>query len=127
MNIDTKLHVEISDEFEALAGMEVGSETYKATVDGLVKLLDRAIEIEKFDAEQEEKTHIRKYDEEFKLKQAKEEKKDRVIKNCLTAAGIVIPTLVTVWGTIVSLNFEKEGTVTTGIGRGFINKLLPKK
>lgn len=116
MSIPTKLEIEIDDELEALARMEKGTEEYKVTVDGLGKLLDRAIEIERFENEQKEKDTVRK-----------EEKNDRIIKNCLTAAGILIPTVVTVWGTIVSLNFEKEGTITTGIGRGFINKLLPKK
>lgn len=116
MSIATKLEVEIDDELEALAGMSKGSEDYKATVDGVGKLLDRAIEVERLEREYEEKERARA-----------EEKKDRLIKNCLTAAGILIPTVVTVWGTIVSLNFEKEGTITTGIGRGFINKLLPRK
>lgn len=126
MNINTKLEVEIDSELGALAGMEVGSESYKATVDGLGKLLDRAIELERLEQEWEEKTITRKAEEEFKNRQLKEEKIDRWIRNGLTVTGIVVPTLLTVWGTVVSLNFEKEGTVTTGIGRGFINKLLPK-
>ena len=58
---------------------------------------------------------------------AEDEKRDRRIKNGITIAGIVIPSIITIWGTIKSLNFEKEGTVTTIMGRGFINKLLPKK
>lgn len=126
MNIDTKLELEIDSELEALDSMEVGSETYKATVDGLGKLLDRAIELERLEQEYEDKTITRKAEEEFKNRQLKEEKIDRWIKNGLAVTGIVVPTLLTVWGTVVSLNFEKEGTVTTGIGRGFINKLLPK-
>ena len=56
-----------------------------------------------------------------------EEKKDRLVKNIITAAGIVLPLVITVWGTKVSLKFEEEGTFTTIMGRGFINKLLPKK
>lgn len=126
MSIPTKLELEIDSELEALAGMEVGSEPYKATVDGLGKLLDRAIELERLEQEWDDKTQTRKYEEEFKNRQLKEEKIDRWIRNGLTVTGIVVPTLLTVWGTVVSLNFEKEGTVTTGIGRGFINKLLPK-
>ena len=55
-----------------------------------------------------------------------EEKKDRLIKNILTGAGIIIPLGVTVWGTLKTLKFEEEGTVTTLMGRGFINKLFPK-
>ena len=68
-----------------------------------------------------------KLDYDLKVKQIEEEKKDRLVKNCLTAAGIVIPVWVTIWGTLKTLEFEKTGTVTTIMGRGFINKLLPKK
>ncbi len=127
MSMETKLLVEIDDEFEALSQIEVGTETYKTAVDGLTKLLDRAIEIDKLDIERQDRIEAQKREEQFKLTQMEEEKKDRVIRNCLTAAGIVIPTVVTIWGTVKSFEFEKEGTITTIMGRGFIQKLLPKK
>ena len=127
MNIETKLYVEIDNEFEALSQMEVGTEAYRTTVEGLTKLMDRAIEIDKLEVERDERIKTQKKEEEFKLAQMEEEKKDRLIRNCLTAAGIFIPTVVTIWGTVKSFEFEKEGTITTIMGRGFIQKLLPKK
>lgn len=123
MSIENLLEAEIQDEFDKLSEMEIGTEQHKAAVDGLTKLMDRAIEIEKLDAEAQERIK----ENDFKLKQADEDRKDRIVKNCMTAAGIIIPTVVTVWGTIASFKFEQEGTVTTIMGRGFINKLLPKK
>jgi hypothetical protein len=116
MNIENLLNEEIKSEFECLKELEAGSEEYKATVDGLTKLVDRAIEIDKMNIEHDEKED-----------NVRTEQKDRLIKNCLSAAGILIPALVTIWGTFKTLNFEKEGTVTTIMGRGFINKLIPKK
>ena len=127
MSIRTLLEVEIEDEFEKLNKMEVGSEQYKVTVDGLTKLLDRSIEFDKYQDELEEKKENRKIDADFKSKQVDDENKDRLIKNGLTLAGIIIPSVITVWGTLKSLKFEQDGTVTTIMGRGFINKLLPKK
>ena len=56
-----------------------------------------------------------------------DERKDRLVRNGITIASIVIPTAVTIWGTLKSFKFEETGTVTTTIGRGFINKLIPKK
>ena len=47
MKIETLLHEEIQDEFKNLKEMELGTEEYKTTVDGLAKLVDRAIEIDK--------------------------------------------------------------------------------
>ena len=127
MNLEKKLHDEIGREIAILEGMEEGTESYKALVDGVTKLTDRAIAIDRFNAEVEENAATQKFENELKLKQMKEEKIDRIVKNCLTAAGIILPIGITVWGTKASFEFEKEGTVTTIMGRGFINKLLPKK
>lgn len=152
MNIDTLLNAEIESEFEKLKDIKVGTDEYKTTVDGLVKLTDRAIEIEKLNVQAEEKEKARQEEQarvefeqnlkqeqfeqtkaqaedeaELKLKQMEEDRKDRFIKNCISVAGIVLPVVVTIWGTKKSFEFEKEGTITTIMGRGFINKLLPKK
>ena len=127
MNIETLLNDEIKSELDLLKDMEVGSDDYKMTVDSLVKLMDRAIEIEKINIEHEEKSSDREADTDIKLAQMEEDKKDRFVRNLISVAGILIPTAVTIWGTLKSLKFEQEGTVTTIMGRGFINKLLPKK
>ena len=127
MKVETMLHDEILNEFEEMKKLEVGSDGYRAAVDGISKLLDRAIEYDKLDAECNERSLNRGFEEDYKLQLAEDEKRDRRIKNGITIAGIVIPSVITIWGTIKSLNFEKEGTVTTIMGRGFINKLLPKK
>ena len=116
-SIETKLHMEIEAELDRLDAMENKSgDEFKMVSDNVVKLMDRAIEMEKLGNEVEK----------FQL-QMREEQKDRLIKNCIAVAGIVIPVGLTVWGTITSLKFEENGTITTAIGRGFINKLLPKK
>lgn len=127
MKNEQLLHDEIESEFECLKELEIGTEQYKVTVDELVKLVDRAIEIDKLNLEAEEKAKNREKDNDFKQQQMEEERKDRLIRNCISAAGIVIPSLLTIWGTLKTFKFEQEGTVTTMIGRGFINKLLPKK
>ena len=123
MKIKETLYKEIEDELQALNEIEVGTDEYKSSVDGVTKLLDRAIEIEKHEAEMKE----REAERIAKNIQVAEEQKDRVVKNYITAGGVVLPLLVTIWGTLKSFKFEKDGTVTTIMGRGFINKLLPKK
>lgn len=127
MGVKTWLEVEIEEELTALGSMQKGSDEHRATVDGAAKLLDRLIEIEKMTDAAEAREQDRKIDIELKTKQAKDEKLDRIVKNCIGVAGVVLPIMLTVWGTKTSLKFEEEGTVTTTIGRGFINKLLPKK
>lgn len=126
-NIETLLHEEIQDGFDALSRMERGTETHKTTVDELAKLFDKAIEIEKIEVEAKERDRAREIEASLKRAQMEEDRKDRRAKNGIAIGGIVIPLAVTVWGTVKTLKFEEEGTVTTMMGRGFINKLIPKK
>ena len=127
MRIETMLHKEIEIEFEELKRLQLGTEEYKTTVDGLTKLVDRAIEIDKINIEQEEKTVTRKEETELKLKQMEDEKKDRNVKNVITVGTALLSVGLTVWGTLKSLKFEETGTVTTLVGRNFIGKLFSKK
>lgn len=127
MNIETLLREEIKSELEELKKMSLGTDEYRTTVDGITKLADRAIEMERLDIESQDKAEAREIEAELKLKEMSEERKDRWIKNGISVMSVLVPTVVTIWGTVKSIEFEKEGTITTIMGRGFINKLLPKK
>ena len=126
-NIETLLHEEIQDGFDALSRMERGTEIHKTTVDEVAKLFDKAIEIEKIEIEAKDKAKSREIEASLKKAQMEEDRKDRRVKNGIALGGIVLPLAVTIWGTFKTLKFEEEGTVTTMMGRGFINKLIPKK
>lgn len=71
--------------------------------------------------------------EEMEDKKKSEKKKtiidilDKTVGYTINVAGIVLPLLVTIWGTKVTLEFEQEANVTTIMGKGFFNRLLPKK
>lgn len=127
MKLQNLLCDEITSEFEELSKLQVGTDEYKAAVDGITKLVDRAVEIEKLNNELDAKEIEREFDQDLKLKQIDEDRKDRRAKNTIAVAGIVIPVVVTVWGTIKTLKFEIDGTVTTMAGRNFINKLFARK
>lgn len=127
MSIETLLQEEITDELEQLHKMELGSDQYRGTVEGITKLMDRAIEMERFDLERRDKIEGRQEENDLKLRELNDERINRLTQNAIAAVGIIVPTAVTIWGTIKSIEFEKEGTITTIMGRGFINKLLPKK
>lgn len=132
--IETLWDAEIKNELELIATRDIGTEDSKVMIDGVTKLMDRRIELKRFDAECQQKKAIqelnqleyelKKQEYELKKQQLREDKRDRLVKNIMTGAGIVLPLFVTIWGTVVSLNFEKEGVVTTGAGRGFVNKLF---
>ena len=126
-NIETLLHEEIQDGFDALSRMERGTETHKTTVDEVAKLFDKAIEIEKLEIEAKEREKTREIEVSLKRAQMEEDRKDRRVKNGIAIGGIVLPLAVTIWGTFKTFRFEETGTITTMMGRGFINKLIPKK
>ena len=152
MEFDTLLREEIVSELEKLDDIEIGSDCYKVTVDGLVKLMDRAIEIDKMNIGKEEQEAkrkdakaatefenkikreqlentkaIAKFDNLFKSRQMTDEQIDRIVRNCIAAAGIIVPSVITVWGALMSFKFEEEGTITTSVGRAFMSRLYPKK
>lgn len=127
-NIQTLLNDEIVREFDKLGEMEdLGDDKYRTTVDGLTKLVDRAITMEKFSIESEDKLNAQEFERDMKLKEMKMERNDRVVKNVLTGIATIGGFALTIWGTFKSFEFEKDGTITTAMGRGFIQRLLPKK
>lgn len=128
--IKTKLDKEIESELDALDGMELGSEAYKITVDNVSKLIDKRNEMIKIELEQM-KQYSSEQRETERINKEKElneyNKKNQLITHAITIGSIIIPVFVTIWGTYKTLKFEETGTVTTIMGRGFINKLIPKK
>ena len=121
------LNEEIQKKIEDMGGLEVGSEEYKLASDGVSKLMEKAIELDKLALEADDREKTRENERYFKEQQLKADKKDRLFKNILTGIGIAVPAGLTIWGTLKSLKFEETGTVTTIMGRGFLNKILPKK
>lgn len=115
MEMTTKLHKEIDNRFDKLSKLDPSSNEYSAAVGSVTKLMDRAIEIEKIEKNEAQNE-----------RQLKEDRKSRVVKNCIDVGSIVLPLTVTVWGALVSLKFEEEGSITTTIGRKTLDKLFKK-
>ena len=128
--IREKLDKEIESELDALDEMEPGSEEYKNTVDTVSKLIDKRNEMNKIELERMKQvsSDLRETERSDREKALDEyNKKNQLIAHAITIGSIVIPVFVTIWGTYKTLKFEETGTVTTIMGRGFINKLIPKK
>ena len=60
---------ELRTEIQELGKMELGSEEYKTTVDGITKLWDRVIEVDKIEIEADEREKNAQREQEMKLKQ----------------------------------------------------------
>lgn len=116
MSMVTKLNVEIEEKFDELAKLDPTTKEYSAAVDSVTKLMDRAIEIEKLESSETQSE-----------KQMEEDCKSRLVKNCIDIGSVVLPLAVTIWGAKASFKFEETGTITTSVGRKFMDKIISWK
>ena len=124
MSIQRLLREEIESEFKELSKITPGGDEYRVAVDGITKLMDRAIELEKNEIDRQDRIDARESEKEIKTKQMEDEKKDRFVKNLLTGVGTIGGLVVTIWGAKKAWKFEETGTVASPVGRSFINKLI---
>lgn len=148
MNTKDLLRDEIKSILAKMRDTEMGSDEYKLAVESVTKLIDRLDEMEKIELQYAELATEEKHrekelklkqdqlevekkvhedDKAFKAQQAVEERHKMIVNIVLTSLGIVVPTGLTIWGTYKTFKFEETGTVTTTMGRGFINRLFHKK
>lgn len=127
VKIHEQLRETVAGQIEELNEMEVGSEQWKIAAEGIVKLVDRIVEIEKTDVELDEKIRNREQNHELKSKELKQDNKHRWIQTAVQTLGIAAPIAATIWGAKVSLEFEKSGTFTTLFGRSTFTNLFKRK
>lgn len=127
MSMEDLLRTEVEANLENMKDLELGSKEYESAVESTCKLVDRVISIDRNADDYDLKDKAREADIEVKNIQLEKDKRNQMIQNGITVGSIVVSTAVTIWGTLASFEFEKEGTVTTILGRQFISKLLPKK
>ena len=84
MELKTLLKTEIQDEISELGKISLGTDEYKATVEGVSKLLDKAIELEKIEVECAEKANDRDINAEIQVKRLKLERRDKIVGNVIT-------------------------------------------
>ena len=121
------LNEEIRSELEELKGVQIGTDEYDIAVAGITKLIDKAIDIDKFDAEQSGLTNMQVQQLVLQKYQCKQESKHKTAQLLITIGTAVLTAAITIWGTRTTLQFEERGTVTTSAGRSFLGRLIPKK
>lgn len=127
MGIKNILWDEIEKEVKELSKMQVGTDQYKVTVDGIARLSDKIIELEKLESENAAKDFeniVRTEEQDLKREQLKSEKRDRAVKNVITVGTAVLSVAVYALAFIASTNFEREGSFTTEGGKNSIRQLL---
>lgn len=115
MEIKSKLEEVISLKLECAKVTE--PEGGKCAVDDAVKLTNCLIELKKMESDEEAK---------------KEERKRQIVKerwqNGIAIGGIAVPSIISVIGIYKTFKFDDgDGIISSTLGRGFLNKLIPKK
>ena len=126
MSYKTLLNDEICEELEECKKLEMGSEVYNSSINGLCKLMDKQLEIEKLELQKEQQrieNEQKLFDNEIKAEQLKSDKRDKAVKNTLTGVSVIGGLGITIWGTIQAIKFEENGSFTSLVGRGFINNI----
>lgn len=125
MSIKNNLVEEFNSQMDEVRKLEVGSDKYKIAVDGVTKLADRIIEIEKNESDGCLKFDHQSMEEKFKEIQMKEEKRDRIIRNAIEGTKVIGGFGLTAWAFVAAMNFEKEGRLfSTEGGRAALKSLL---
>lgn len=125
--IERMLETEWETEIQELSRMQLGSEEYKVTVDGVTKLTDRMIELKRLEQMAESDAKNREIDERYKMKQLDDEKKDRRNKNWINVGIAVLNVGAAAVVAFSSMKFERTDTVTTEAGKSSIRQLLKFK
>lgn len=124
MEIKNVLVEELTKEVKELSKIEVGSDKYRAAVEGVTKLANCINDIDQFEAENMQKESAQFNEYELKHAQLENEKRDRKTKNGIAIGTALVSVLVYGVAFIASTNFEREGSFTTEGGKNSIRQLL---
>ena len=123
--IKNLLAEEFKNQLEEVSKMKVGTEEYKIAVDGVSKIADRIIEIEKNENEASLKEISRADESELKAEALISENRQAIIRNAIEGVKVVGGLGLTAWAFVASMHFEREGRLfSTEGGRAALRSLL---
>lgn len=124
MSIKTTLTEEFNDQMKDLHKLEVGTEQYSTAVNGVTKLADKIIDLEKIEIEREERIKDRDAEIELKSQQMEIDKRDKFNQNLVNVVKIAVPTVAGFAMGIISMKWEKLETITSTAGRQALKDII---
>lgn len=124
MNLERMTNEEIETEMAELSKMQLGTDEYKATIDGITKLMDRSIKLKELEKDSKEKAEALEAETRLKEEEIEIDKKDKRTRNVIAGVSVIGGLGVTVWGAIKSWKFEEHGYVSSSAGRKFMDNLF---
>lgn len=127
MELKELIQKEVESELKVLSTTDVGSDKYKATVDHIVKLTDKVIDMEKLEIESEKASEQLNASSDLKWQEIEANSKDRKTQNRIAIAGLIVNSALIVWGTLKTFKFDNTSTVTSTLGRDILRRFVPRK
>ena len=127
MELKELIQKEVESELKVLSTTDVGCDKYKATVDHIVKLTDKVIDMEKLEIESEKASEQLNANSDLKWQEIEANSKDRKTQNRIAIAGLIVNSALIVWGTLKTFKFDNTSTVTSTLGRDILRRFVPRK
>lgn len=127
MRYENLLNEEIINQLEEVGKMDLGNESAKLTIDGVTKLTEKSIELEKLRIQEEDLIEKRNMEYELRSEEIRKEHVRGMVdigtKVLIGVAGLAI----SIWGTIYTTNFERDDNYTTSASRNWVSNLFKPK
>lgn len=120
MSVKQTLKEEFESQMAELAKLEVGSDKYKLTVDGVTKLADRIIEIEK----NEKDAELKEYQIGNEAESINAEINNNRTRNVIEVVKVGVPVAAAFAMGIISMKWEKLDTLTSSAGKSALRDIL---
>jgi hypothetical protein len=138
MNISKKLDGVIEKILDKLNDDSIADDERKRLMGEVTLLIDRKKELDRLEYEKQKESERLEYEKQKESERLEYEKTEVYNKSrsekwqfwtklTVDILAIALPLGVTIWGTVVTVNFEKEGTFTTSAGRKHSGKALSGK
>ena len=123
MSVKQKLEDEFESQMNLLSNMDVGTDEYAKTVEGVSKIADRLIKIQQLNDEYDLKS---REIENAKKNRIQEEEQARK-KNRIDCGKEIVPTVGAFTMGIITMIWEKTDTLTSSAGKSALRDILPFK
>lgn len=120
MNVEKGLMDVIEARLTFQPEIEMGTDEDRISTEGTAKLIQEYREVARLEIEREQKEKAQEQEYNLKVMQMENDRKDKMIDRGITIAGGIGSVAVLVWGTLKTFQFEKNGTVTSKVGKLFI-------
>lgn len=123
MSVKQKLEDEFESQMNLLSNMNVGTDEYAKTVEGVSKIADRLIKIQQLNDEYDLKSREIENAKENRIQEEEQARK----KNRIDWVKVIVPTVGAFTMGIITMIWEKTDTLTSSAGKSALRDILPFK